>query len=88
MGCITGEGQLSGQEIHTYVHVRVRVCVCFVYNATPSSRWQNPHFTKKLQAEIEWLSDHISCYSFHVLCLQSFIHTNICKQQNYSYVIN
>ena len=73
MGCITGEGQLSGQEIHTYVHVRVRVCVCFVYNATPSSQWQNPHFTKRLQAEIELLIN-----IFHV------IHSMYCAY-NHSY---
>jgi len=27
MGCNTREGQLSGQQIHTYVHVCVCVCV-------------------------------------------------------------
>ena len=77
MGCTTREGQLSRKKIHTYVHVFM--CVRFVYNATPSSQWQNPHFSKNIQAEIELLSDHISYHSIHVLYLQSFIHTNICK---------
>jgi hypothetical protein len=45
MGRTTREGQLSRKKIHTYVHVFM--CVRFVYNATPSSQWQNPHFTKK-----------------------------------------
>jgi len=69
-------------------YIYMCVCVCVLYNATPSSQWQNPYFTKKLQAEIELLNDHISYYSLHVLCLQSSIHTNISKQQNYAYVIN
>jgi hypothetical protein len=54
---------------HTHTHTHMCVCVCVLHNATPPSQWQNAHFTKKLQAEIELLSDHISYYSFHVLCL-------------------
>ena len=35
-------------QVSKYIHMYmcVCVCVCFVYNATPSSQWQNPHFTK------------------------------------------
>ena len=49
MACTTSEGQLSREQIHTYVHVFV--FVCSVYNATPSSQGQNPYFTKKMHKQ-------------------------------------
>jgi hypothetical protein len=60
------EDSFQGSK-HIYIHMCVYICVCVLYNATPSSQWQNPYFTKELQAEIELLNDHISFCSAHGL---------------------
>ena len=68
-----------------YIHMYRCLCVCVLCTMQPHLHSGKIHILqKKVQAEIELLSDHISYYSFHVLYLQSFIHTNIRKQQNYA----
>jgi hypothetical protein len=69
---------------NTYICTCVCVCVFCVQCDPIFTRAKSTFYKKNAQAEIELLSDHISYYSFHVLCLQSFIYTSIHQQQSYA----
>jgi hypothetical protein len=37
--------------------LHLEICVGFIYNAPPNSRWYNPNFTGELEKEINGLRD-------------------------------
>jgi hypothetical protein len=46
---------------------KVEICIGFVYNASQTSRWHNPNFTRELDEEVKELSERYLNTDFFIV---------------------